>query len=228
MAHKQHILIVDDNFINRQFFTMTLKKANFNISTAEDGYDAIEQASKTNFDLILMDIRMPGIDGYATAKQIKLLTFHHNTPILATSAEELSQNENNCFNGFLLKPISPQLLANEVHKNLSTEKVIFNQYDALKFAYHDTEIMNNLLKMFSVDLPFQTGLLKTSFMQNNASDCIDIIHKIRGSCKACGAQELNHQLEKLSTSIKNKGINSSFNSYEETKIAVSEYLAIIN
>lgn len=229
MAHKQHILIVDDNFINRQFFSMTLKKADFDISTAEDGYDAIDQASKTNFDLILMDIRMPGMDGYETAKQIKLLTGHQTTPILATSAEDLSQDKKDCFNSFLLKPISPKLLSEKVRENLpidTPKQVIFNRDTALKYAYNDKEIMNKLVEMFSVDLPLQAGLLHSAFLQDNTKECIDIIHKIRGSCKACGAQELDNRLEELSVNIKNIGIDLSAQNYEKTKTAIQEYLAV--
>ena len=227
MSHKQYILIVDDNHINRQFFSMSLEKADFQITTAEDGFKAIDLAKTNPYDLILMDIRMPEIDGYETAKQIRLLANHQKTPILATSAESLVKDKQKCFDDFLLKPISPKLLVQKVksHCPQTIEQAnIFNQQDALKYAYNDKDIMNKLISLFIDDLPIQMSALDDYLIQQDKHTCIDIIHKIRGSCKACGAQELETQLVKLSDCIKD-GCKQEKSLVQEVKLAVENYLS---
>ncbi|MCF6319093.1 MAG: response regulator [Proteobacteria bacterium] len=232
MSNKHHILIVDDNHINRQFFSMSLKKANIQTTAAEDGYEAIEFAKNNAFDLILMDIRMPGIDGYETTKQIRLLSNHQKTPIFATSAENIVKDKQQCFNDFLLKPISPKLLIKKIRDYCPVEAeqaVVFNQNDALKYAYHDKDIMLKLIDMFVTDLPMQMSVLDKHMTLLNKQACIDTIHKIRGSCKACGAQELDSQLEQLSLCFRNGNrskSNSKSEHYHRVKQAVQNYLLI--
>lgn len=228
MSHKQQILIVDDNHINRQFFSMSLKKANFEITIAEDGFKAIDLAKTNQYDLILMDIRMPEIDGYETANQIRLLTNYQEIPILATSAESLTKNKQQCFNDFLLKPISPKLLIKKVQDycpESTSEPVVFDQHNALKYAYNDKEIMHKLIGLFITDLPIQMSILDDYLIQQDKQACIDVIHKIRGSCKACGAQELDERLEKLSNCIKN-GFGEEESIVKALKLAIQHYLSI--
>ncbi len=228
MSHKQQILIVDDNHINRQFFSMSLKKANFEITIAEDGFKAIDLAKTNQYDLILMDIRMPEIDGYETANQIRLLTNYQEIPILATSAESLTKNKQQCFNDFLLKPISPKLLIKKVQDycpESTSEPVVFDQQGALKYAYNDKEIMHKLIALFITDLPVQMSALDDCLLQQDKQPCVDIIHKIRGSCKACGAIELDRHLEKLSVCLKDR-CNQENLMYQNVKQAVEHYLSI--
>ena len=228
MSHRQQILIVDDNHINRQFFSMSLKKAKFETTTAEDGFKAIELAKSKRFDLVLMDLRMPVIDGYETAKKIRLLPNHQETPILATSAENLDKDKQQCFDDFLLKPISPKLLIQKVKiycPKTTIASTVFNQEDALKYAYNDKQIMNKLIGLFIADLPMQMSALGACLNQQDQQGCIDIIHKIRGSCKACGAQELDRQLEKLSVCIKEENGNQEL-MHGKVELAVQHYLTI--
>ncbi len=228
MSNKQQILIVDDNHINRQFFSMSLKKENYGISTAENGFEAIKLAKINNFDLILMDIRMPEIDGYETSEKIRLLPNHNDTPILATSAENISKDKKHYFNDFLLKPISPKLLVKQVKKycpEADSGKIVFNQEIAIQYAYNDSSIMHKLIAMFIEDLPIQMSLLEKHMQLGDNQACIDAIHKIRGSCKACGAQELDIQLENLSVCIKD-GDGNKKRRLQEVNLAVNNYLSI--
>ncbi len=227
MSNKQQILIVDDNHINRQFFSMSLKKADFETTTAEDGFQAIDLAKHKQFDLVLMDLRMPEIDGYETAKQIKLLSNYQDTPILATSAENLNKEKQQYFNDFLLKPISPKLLIKKVIEHcpkITVKSIVFNKEKALKYAYNDKKIMQKLVDLFIADLPIQMSNLDFCLIQQDKQTCIDIIHKIRGSCKACGAQELDTQLENLSICIE-EGCNEEKPIVQQVKLAVHHYLS---
>ncbi len=85
-----HILVVDDNAINRKLISTMLGKQGIQVSEAKDGFDALKIIQKINFSLILMDIRMPEIDGMEVTKKIR---HQHNpnqhTPIVALTAHAL-------------------------------------------------------------------------------------------------------------------------------------------
>jgi len=227
MSNQIHILVVDDNLINRQYFSMSLKKSGYQVSAVESGFAAIQKTKTTNFDLILMDIRMSGMDGYETAAQIRQLLQYKNTPILATSAENIPKEHEKVFNGFLLKPISPKQLTQMVEKYcqiIQTTAKIFNQDSALKYAYNDKQILHKLIALFIKDLPIQIKLLALNLKEANHVACRDIIHKIRGSCKTCGAESLDKQLEKLSQIIKNADPHQITESMHKTSGEVTDFI----
>ncbi len=66
-----NILVVDDDFSIRETLKGVLEDKRYKVSTAEDGLTAIEMARKTHFDMVLIDVVMPGIDGFQTLGEIK-------------------------------------------------------------------------------------------------------------------------------------------------------------
>lgn len=210
MSNKLSVLIVDDNIINRKYFSMSLKKHGYQTTTAEGGFEAIKLTQSIQFDIILMDIRMPDIDGHKTAEKIRQLFNYKDIPILATSAEIIEPENQSMFDEFLLKPISPTLLSQTIEKHTKyhfNNKPNFNRKSALKYAYNDTQIMHEIIMLFLKDLPHQFTLLKNNLENNQYKTCCDLIHKIRGSCKACGADRLDQQLALLAGKIKVQEIN---------------------
>lgn len=104
------ILIVDDSLINIMVGKQLLEKENILVTTANNGLEAVEKAKELDFDMILMDLQMPIMDGYTASKEIR--KFNDKTPILALSGEfftEVKDKINACgMNGFILKPFDPK------------------------------------------------------------------------------------------------------------------------
>lgn len=222
MSNLTPILIVDDNQINRQYFSMSLKKTYHNVDVAQSGEQAIQKAKKRNYSLILMDIRMPEMDGYETTEQIRQLNNHQETTIIATSAENINAQQNEIFDDFIAKPISPKQLQKIVNKYTLDKKIdstVFNQKKALKYAYNDEAIMQKLIVMFIQELPIQLDELDQTMVNNNTATCLEILHKLRGSCVTCGAENLNKECEKLSSAIKSDMKNDSYSTDDLHKAA---------
>jgi CheY-like chemotaxis protein len=118
-------LVVDDHPINRKVVTTILKhwKAFFEVAT--NGLEAVEKSEKADFDIILMDIQMPVMDGYTAARKIRELK-GDKTFILALTASILKEDEQHCLdsgmNGIIRKPFFPDNLRYWI-KNLNVQNV---------------------------------------------------------------------------------------------------------
>ena len=113
-------LLVDDEPFNREITQTMLQDEGFLVDVAKDGIEAVEQASQAAYDLILMDIQMPRLDGLEATGQIRQLSGHDQTPIVALSANAFPENMKACFaigmNDFVVKPVMPAVLYAKLHK----------------------------------------------------------------------------------------------------------------
>ena len=113
------ILVVEDNATNRMIATKLLQAMGAEVATAEDGYLGVDAAAGGGFDLILMDVQMPGIDGLEAARRIRALGGPPSrTPIVALTANVLSHQRRAYLDagmdGVVGKPISPAVLVAEI------------------------------------------------------------------------------------------------------------------
>lgn len=108
------ILIVEDEPVNREITRVLLEDVGLVADLASDGQIAVDKARDQDYDLILMDMQMPNLDGLEAARQIRRLQRHAVTPILATTANAFVDDKARCLaagmNDFLPKPIEPDAL----------------------------------------------------------------------------------------------------------------------
>src|SRR5258708_31200080 len=108
-----HVLLVEDNAVNRALAQRLLQKRDFTVSIATDGKQAIAETQNAEFDLILMDIQMPEMDGFEATTEIRKrekLT-GRRTPIIALTAHTLKEDRQRCLSAgmdaYVTKPIRP-------------------------------------------------------------------------------------------------------------------------
>jgi len=158
------VLIVDDNLMNRQFFYQMLKRNNFELLEAADGFQAVELTEKFRPHLILMDIMMPGMSGIEATAEIRKNPKNSDIIIFTVSANAemrdiCKQTPNSC-NEFLLKPLDmglfysklkkylnisdPQLTLNEKVADKTSEKIIPPSSSAIQELYQMAKTGNVL------------------------------------------------------------------------------------
>jgi CheY-like chemotaxis protein len=118
---QKDVLVVDDNPINQVYFCAALRKGGYDILSATSGPEALHLAEQNLFQLILMDIRMPEMDGYQTVRALRAGPGRNRqTPVVAISAEELDKQHRELFEDFLIKPVAKQQLLALVSRFMTT------------------------------------------------------------------------------------------------------------
>ncbi len=111
MGKQLSILLVEDNVLNQRIVTFSLKKYDHQVAIANNGEEAIEQFKNASFDVILMDIMMPVMDGLEATRQIRTIEKEKNmekTPIIAITANTMDNDRDKCISHgmdeFMAKP----------------------------------------------------------------------------------------------------------------------------
>ncbi|KLU65944.1 signal transduction histidine-protein kinase BarA [Desulfosporosinus acididurans] len=124
------LLLTEDNQINLQMTQEILENLGFEVDTAQSGFDAVSLVARTRYDVILMDIRMPEMDGYETARRILELKGIDAPPVIALSADAVEgvaeRAKSAGMSGYLTKPLNPGKLIEELRNFLyqgSTESI---------------------------------------------------------------------------------------------------------
>lgn len=125
LSYKPRILLVDDDDFNQSIFSALLTEAGLVFEVANDGIEAFPLVKAEHFDLILMDVQMPIMDGLTTTRLIRSLRDQQQVPIVAISANAFAEDQARCFdagmNAFLAKPVTPTIFYEELAQWLITD-----------------------------------------------------------------------------------------------------------
>ncbi|MBK5290209.1 MAG: response regulator, partial [Acidobacteriia bacterium] len=109
--------------VNQKVVTSVLRKNGYEVEVAGDGRQALELLDKSNFDLVLMDIQMPELDGIRTAQKIRQESRWDNLPVIAITAHAMNGDREKCLqagmNGYLSKPVLPAHLLDVLSEHLN-------------------------------------------------------------------------------------------------------------
>lgn len=112
------ILLAEDNAANRYLETFLLEKAGFTVIHAENGSEALRLALADHPDLVLMDLQMPEMDGYESARRMHAEPQLAGTPIVAVTSYAMTRDREKAlklgFAGYIEKPIQPQTFVTEI------------------------------------------------------------------------------------------------------------------
>lgn len=120
------VLLVDDNDINLEMERLILEEYGLTVYTANSGMSALTSAEKISFDMIFLDLHMPEMDGYETARRLRLLKNCRYTPVIALTADVVSgvkeKVEQSDMNAYLSKPFQPEQLRRLIAEYLNISK----------------------------------------------------------------------------------------------------------
>jgi CheY-like chemotaxis protein len=119
---KKKILYIEDNEQNLYLVKFILEKYGYEVVSAADGQEGIDLAARTNPDLILLDIQLPRMDGYAVARNLRANPSLASVPIVAVTSYAMAGDRDKALNagcsGYIEKPINPDTFMSQVEKHL--------------------------------------------------------------------------------------------------------------
>ncbi|MBO4609215.1 MAG: response regulator [Lachnospiraceae bacterium] len=160
VAPDAHILVVDDNAYNRKVIREFTEPALIQLDDVESGYEAIEMIDIKEYDLVVMDIRMPHMDGMQTLAKIKEDYPDFDTPVIALTGDIMNGVEEKLmslgFSGFLAKPVSLTKFLDTVKEFIPDKVVEIDSVEETELSPEKLESGQSLLMPYGID--FKLGL----------------------------------------------------------------------
>jgi two-component system, sensor histidine kinase LadS len=174
------ILLADDHPSNRELTAILLKKMNILVTEVENGQQVLDAVFYQNFDLILLDIHMPLLDGTEALKQIR--SAGNSTPIIALTANSMIHEVQHYlrlgFSDHLAKPLSRQQLLMKLSQYLKQSK-------RPNHGFADEDMLK-LCRDYQQELSEQCQQLEFAWQNRELTSVSDIAHKIKGSAPSFG------------------------------------------
>jgi signal transduction histidine kinase len=183
MGERTRILYVEDDLPSRMLVSQVLDMAGYEVVEAADGMVGIRLAEELKPDLILMDINMPGLDGYAAATKIKSLPGMTNTPIIAVTANVVEGDRERALtagcDGYLPKPIDVDTLPDQIHEFLGGRRERVDEAEERGYLREYSERLVDSLKE-KVEALTRSDQMKSRFISIAAHELRTPVTVIRG------------------------------------------------
>jgi two-component system sensor histidine kinase BarA len=220
------ILCVDDNPANLLLVQTLLDDMGAQVSIANSGYEAVEKAAEQTFDLIFMDVQMPGMDGRQATEAIRQQesdSGRNSVPIVALTAHALANEKRallqSGLDDYLTKPISERQLAQVVLKwtglalrNQSVEPAsaskvqlslsVLDAEEGLRLAAGKADLAADMLSMLLAGLPGDRQAIRQARDSGERNSLIERVHRLHGATRYCGVPQLRAACQRSETLLK--------------------------
>jgi len=246
------ILLAEDNVTNQEVALGILKKLGLRADAVADGAEAIKSLESIPYDLVLMDMRMPIMDGIEATRQIRnprSSVLNHAIPIIAFTANAMERDRQVCeeagMNGFVAKPVSPEELLQSLQTWLGTgnnpnpaaqekpapladsfsQPVVFNRSSLLKSVMGDEELKAKVIEAFLDDAPHQLRGLKAFLENQDSASAGRQAHSIKSAAANVGGERLRQvalEMEKAADTADWSAVNERMAELEAQFLLLTE------
>lgn len=208
------VMAVDDNPANLKLIGALLEDKVQHVELCDSGHQAVDRAKQMQFDLILMDIQMPDMDGIRACELIHQLPHQQQTPVIAVTVHAMAGQKEKLLsagmNDYLAKPIEEEKLhnlllrykpgANVAARLMAPEpaEFIFNPNAtldwqlALRQAAGKPDLARDMLQMLIDFLPEVRNKIEEQLVGENPNGLVDLVHKLHGSCGYSGVPRMKN------------------------------------
>jgi PAS domain S-box-containing protein len=202
MSNKQNvnILLAEDNLINQKVALKMLEKLGYKADAVANGIEAVKKLEETQYDLVLMDVQMPEMNGLEATAHIRARdskVLNHDITIIALTAHAMKGDREKCIKAgmddYLPKPVKPAELGEMISKYLSntsvkSEKANMNDdseicvldWQSLEERLEDKELIMDVLEMFSDSATETISNMRSASSQKDAIAMRKIAHTLKG------------------------------------------------
>ncbi|THJ42475.1 hybrid sensor histidine kinase/response regulator [Aeromonas veronii] len=193
------VLLAEDNRVNQQLIIEYLRRVDAVVCVVSNGREAVERVAEQPFDVILMDLQMPVLDGLDATRQIRKMVDKHDVPIIALTASAMPGDKERCLgvgmNGYVTKPVSKLDLYNNLLQWVKPQGVeqagimevkppdmigILDLQDALKRLEQDKEALQILFKLFMSEHKDDLWEIRSALRRQQSEVASKLLHTLKG------------------------------------------------
>ena len=193
------VLLAEDNRVNQQLIIEYLRRVDAVVCVVSNGREAVERVAEQPFDVILMDLQMPVLDGLDATRQIRKMVDKHDVPIIALTASAMPGDKDRCLgvgmNGYVTKPVSKLDLYNNLLQWVKPQGVeqagimevkppdmigILDLQDALKRLEQDKEALQILFKLFMSEHKDDLWEIRSALRRQQPEVASKLLHTLKG------------------------------------------------
>lgn len=187
-----HVLLVEDNLINQKVAQTILQRCGCDVVLANNGQEAVEAiAQHPPFDVILMDVQMPVMDGFEATRVIRSLHEHHATPIVAMTANATERDRQRCLaagmDHFLSKPFALQDLRALLAELAGGPSAVLSVESLSPLCGDDDAFAQEIIDEFRRSAPRIREQIQIACNSENWAEVSRLAHTLKGSSKVVGA-----------------------------------------
>ena len=192
-----HILLAEDNAVNQKVAARMLERMGHTVIVAPNGKKVLESLEQEKFDLILMDVQMPEMDGFEATRAVRDLekTTGEHIPIVAMTAYAMKGDKEKCLevgmDGYVSKPINAQELFDTIESLLGTPNVehhagnnvekVVDRSQVLERVGGDKELLAEVVGLFLEDCPKLFEQMSAAIRRGDAEELQKVAHTLKGS-----------------------------------------------
>jgi two-component system, sensor histidine kinase and response regulator len=238
------VLLADDNRTNQRLVELLLEKDQHQVTSVNNGRDAVAKAAAEPFDLILMDVQMPGMDGFEATAAIRERERYAgaHTPIVAMTAHAMAGDREKCLAGgmdaYLCKPIRPadflatieQLIPSQSRGRAASPEPLrpsIDESELLADFAQNRKVLADVIGVFLVDAPKYLALIRNAAASKDTSAMAAAVHALKGSVGlfSRGAYGMVRTLEQA---VKTGGTLAAAAHLDLVEFAVTQLCAELN
>jgi len=209
------ILLAEDNPINQTLALRLLERRGHSVALASNGREALVALTREPFDLVLMDLQMPEMDGFETTSHIRRAEAESggHVPIVAMTAHAMKGDRERCLqagmDGYVSKPVQPaelfallDRLAPQAARVGPAAAVVLDRADALERVGGDVALLHELVKLFLESCPKHLAELRAAQARQDGPALERVAHMLKGAAGALGARAVLVAAERLEAAVR--------------------------
>ena len=211
------ILVVEDNDANRRLLTYMLTDEGYTVRTAKNGYECLELLDSEKFEVVLMDMQMPILDGYATTRRIRQTEKWRDLPVIALTAHAMKGDAEKCLeagcNTYLAKPFNRDQLLNQIQRLLYTKQ----QQKEASARDKQERLLRKLLPEFLDSLDQILVQMGQALAEENPTQLLELSHDLKGSAGLYGLGAISELGAQIYRALKERETINLVQLYEQLK-----------
>jgi two-component system sensor histidine kinase/response regulator len=241
------ILLAEDNPVNERVARHILQKANHSVLAVPNGRDAVAATEREDFDVVLMDVQMPEMDGFEATAEIRhreRLTGRH-LPIIAMTAHAMKGDRERCLaagmDEYVSKPVQPAHLLKVIEKfgpqaveqavaapaPLADEPAVYDRQTALDRISGEEELLDEVTQLFLDDAPGRMAEIRTALEQGDPKRLQNAAHSLKGAAGYVGADRTSAQARKLEELGRGGELSSALEEFRQLEREIERLIEAI-